>query len=220
MEGYNARFLVLALVLIGLILGLCPARSDIGVAQFLSGCSVIVSESTPLQSVIDNAMPDSVICLRGATYPGPVHIGKALTLFGEGATIRGSSSTVVDLDCAAPITIRLEDLTITGSAIDGIIVSGRCDLLLKNVTLTSNAAAGLIAGDGTRVQAEASAFTHNGQEGVRVIDTARISLLYNRISNNKGYGLRVSGPERVIACQGNTFVDNAEAFSPPETLCQ
>ncbi len=220
MKTYSAKLFGLAMILIGLTLDLGTDRGDVGFAQFVLGCSVTASASTPLQSVIDSAPPGSVICLNADIYLGMVRIGKSLTLLGARATIRGSSRTVVDLDCSAPATIKLEGVTITGGAIDGMIVSGKCDVSLKNVTVTGNAAAGLIAGDGALVKAETSAFTHNGQEGIRVIDAAKISLLYNYIGNNKGYGLRASGPENVIACQGNSFVDNGAAYAPPETLCQ
>lgn len=82
----------------------------------LIGVGVARAEGTPLQPMIDAAAPGAELRLAPGLYEGPVHIGKPLSLIGEGVQLQGTGQgSVVTVDAES---VHVEGLQITGSGDD------------------------------------------------------------------------------------------------------
>lgn len=104
----------------------------------LIGVGMARAEGTPLQPVIDAAAPGAELRLAPDFYDGPVHIGKPLSLIGEGAQLRGAGQgSVLTVDAES---VHVEGLQITGSGDDH-------ETKDAGITLTKSATGAVIKGN-------------------------------------------------------------------------
>jgi nitrous oxidase accessory protein NosD len=75
---------------------------------------IVVGEDEPtLRAAIAAAEPNTAIRLPPGTYEGPIEIAKPVTIVGDGATIDGDDNGTV-------VTVRADDVAISGVEISGI----------------------------------------------------------------------------------------------------
>jgi nitrous oxidase accessory protein len=137
-----------------------------------AGCRV-VRVAEPLQARIDAARPREVLCLEPGRYPGPVRLGRELTLWGPPeAVIRSSGEGT---------TVRLEE---DGAALLGLTVDGsggRFDLLDAAVRVEADDA----RVEGVRIR--------NAVFGLLVEKSNRIVLRRNEIAGDPDAPLGLRG---------------------------
>lgn len=104
----------------------------------LIGVGMARAEGTPLQPMIDAAAPGAELRLAPDFYEGPAHIGKPLSLIGEGAQLRGAGQgSVLTVDAES---VHVEGLQITGSGDDH-------ETKDAGITLTKSATGAVIKGN-------------------------------------------------------------------------
>jgi len=154
--------------------------------------------SQPVQCAIDAVAPGGVIVLAALAFEEGLTIWKPLTLRGAGQEqtyLRAGYEN--NLIVSIPSTVNgavLEELTITGSDLDGLLIYG--EATLRNVTVSDNAY-GLSILDAATVTLQETQVSENKYGGLSMVDSAQVTLASSRVFDNGGYGLEVGDSAQV-----------------------
>lgn len=142
------------------------------------------SERIPqAQKLIDNVLDETVICLPAGEFAVNLKIAKSLTLRGseEGRTVlrpANPDEPVIVVQASQPISVSLDNLTLTGANRGSFCWPGQCRFTLS------------IAGE-ARAQLQRMSIVL-GEQGVGVFDNAQVEITGSRLVEN-AYGLMISG---------------------------
>lgn len=160
-------------------------------------CMVIVQPGEGIQAAIDEAPPDTVVCLAGGVWEEHLVISRSLTLRGDpqGSTIRGYLSDVPVVQVHTPeeeqVVVSVVGLHLTeGSGRDGhgLLVEGTAQVTIADCTVTDTTM-GIVALESAQAVIDRCVVERNHLGGIVAAHEARVTITQCTLSDNTAAGV-------------------------------
>jgi len=181
-----------------------------GLSGLVQNCTVTVSTSQSIQSAINNASANAVICLAEGTWQESLKITKSdLTIRGQG---QGKSIITGSLLIQGAQGVTVEKLTLQGSFKNGVELISAKLANIQDTLIQGHGGIGVLVTLDSIVRIERNQISKNSRDGIEVAGS-KADLRENQINENSGCGVRADASSTV------TGRDNEVLRNAGGTLC-